>query len=211
MSLKIKNNKRAALLAAKITPVLNANEFLVKIEMPEFFPVFKLFNIKTIPFNKLQNNTYNILVPETTLIAANANHETFAYKNGICNELKSITICPNHLLQIRHKSISCAEALVTNDVNSTNLCLKKVAMTKPSTQTYFNLYYRKTVRVFTPYEDKVNYMCGSNLKPNASVLNIGYNDFKFNSKCKLITSELIISSLIQNMDETEIQVYFSNV
>jgi hypothetical protein len=106
-------------------------------EIPEFLPVFTLYYIKTVPFITVPNQTlyqmhqvinytpYQILNPETNLIAVNIDHETFVYKEGICNDQKSITICPNHLLQIKHSATTCAEALVTKDEKSSELCLKK--------------------------------------------------------------------------------------
>jgi hypothetical protein len=114
ISLKIPNNKRASLLAVEITPFIQANEFLVQMEIPEFLPVFTLYYIKTVPFITVPNQTlyqmhqvinytpYQILNPETNLIAVNIDHETFVYKEGICNDQKSITICPNQMKKVQN-------------------------------------------------------------------------------------------------------------
>jgi hypothetical protein len=79
-------------------------------------------------------------------------------------------------------------------------------MTKPQTQSFIYINEMKTARIFSPYQDTVTYICGSNLKPNTSTIEPGFNDFTFKTGCTVRTSELVVFSQISTSDITDIHV-----
>ena len=72
--LKIPTHRRASLLAGHITPMLNTDKFLLVITIPEFFPVFTLNQIMTVPFNPLPPNNFQFLRLEDKAVAVDSAH-----------------------------------------------------------------------------------------------------------------------------------------
>ena len=85
LSLKIPTRLRTSLLVGQITPMLNADKFLLVITIPQFFPVFTLNQIMTVPFNPLPPNNFQFLRLEDKAVAVNSSHETFFYDPCLCS------------------------------------------------------------------------------------------------------------------------------
>jgi hypothetical protein len=79
-------------------------------------------------------------------------------------------------------------------------------LSKPSNQHYIFKNNYKTVRVFTPYQDAITKICGTDIKPNNSILEIGFTDISFTSNCIVRTTQLTIMSPILPEDNTDITI-----
>ena len=204
LSLKIPTCLRTSLLVGQITPKLNADKFLLVITIPQFFPVFTLNQIMTVPFNPLPPNNFQFLRLEDKVVAVNSSHETFFYDPFVCVQHKTITICPFHFLQIEHRQTTCSEALVTDNQDYAGLCLNRMGIFKPTYQSFIYRNHMKSIRLFSPFTDVAAYICGAMLKLNSSVIHIGYNDFMFRAGCMLKTKDLTLLRPILVIDETDV-------
>jgi len=203
---KVPFHRRASMLSATITGLLKADKYILQITLPEFYPVYTIVAIKTIPISPQGQGTYSQLKIEDEFVAINNEKTTFVYNPAYCSEHNTITICAPNLITLHHKVTTCSETLALQQESDIDLCLKNVVLTKPSTQSFIYTNNMTNVRIFSPYIDGITHWCGSIIRPNATKIGIGYTDLKFNSKCTLRTNELTLISPIPPSDETDVTV-----
>jgi len=203
---KIPYHRRASMLAATISAIIKADKYLLRIEIPEFYPVFTVIAIKTLPISPQGQGSYSQLKLENEFVAMNNEKTTFVYNPAYCHDQKSVTICEPNLITLRHKVTTCSEVLVLRQESDVDLCLKNMVLAKPTTQSFIYINNMTHVRIFSPYTDGITHWCGAIIRPNATKIATGFTDLKFNSGCTLRTSELTLISPIPPSDNTDIVV-----
>jgi hypothetical protein len=150
-------------------------------------------------------SSYVLDIPDQ-LIAVNYQNLIFRYDSSLCNIHNSITTCDPALIQLHHIPTSCGETIATNNTKYLNFCLSALKLTKPTKQYYIFKNNYKTIRIFTPQQDTLTKICGTDTKYNNTILETGFTDITFRSNCFLQTRELTIMSPIIPEDNTEIQI-----
>ena len=206
IGLKIPHHRRASLLAAHISAAIDADAFHIIVSLPEFYPVFTAYAIKTVPFHPTPPDNFYTLQIDQLPIAMNNEKNLFQYNPALCESKNAITICSPHLITLKHKPTTCAETLLTNNNENIKICYETAAIFKPTAQSYIYMDNMSKIRLFSPYQDSLTHICGSIIRTNATIIEVGYTDLKFKSGCTLKSAELTLVSPVPPVDTTDIQV-----
>jgi len=206
ISTKIPYHRRASLLAGHVKASITANAFTLVVTLPEFYPLFTIYAIKSVPFHPTPPDNYYMLKLDPYPIAVNNEGTTFAFDPALCDTNNAITVCSPHLITLRHKPTTCSEALVTDKNEYANLCFQNVAIFKPATQSYIYVKSMSRIRIFSPYPDTLTHLCGLSVETNKTQMAVGYTDLTFFSDCTLKSSELTLLSPYPPVDINMIRV-----
>jgi hypothetical protein len=206
LSLKVPVHRRQSLLTSTIVPAINADSFVLYINVPEYYSAFNLCHIRTIPFNKMSNNSYNFINLEKPVVAANSLRESFLYDSNICTTQNTVNVCPAELVSIHNTPITCAEAMATGQSKYFYLCIAKATIVRPTTQSYIFMNKMQSIRLFSPFPDTVTLVCPAAIQQNATNIVPGNSDLSFHPSCSIKISQLNILSPAKITDTTQLEI-----
>ncbi len=111
------------------------------------------------------------------------------------------------MIKIQTKPATCQEQILMGYRDPPNICAltTKTQITQPShTYSIYRNEYTEA-RIFSSFQDKLSYLCGSKVSQNATTIQDGYTDIRFQRGCYIVTSQLKIYSPVLPSDETDLE------
>jgi hypothetical protein len=198
---------KASLLAISISASLTASSYYIDIQIPEFYPAFQVSKVSAIPWysrkekNSVIYSVYNMAEP---FVAVNSQLDVFSFHSEACTKRNSITVCPPYLIKIQTLPATCPQQIVMA-LDTPDICALTGTISDRQFQSYIYMNNFKQVRIFSPKQDSLSYICGSKVSQNTTEITVGYTDVKFQPDCYLATTQLKIYSPILPSDDTQVE------